>query len=125
MLIDEAHLFLENSGDFNRIRMRNTFVSDWPIGEKYNDRFETEVGGSQIVVTQSVTADGDIQGTLPSSMSMDEFAALPKIKRQPCIVDYSDGQRYSIEQAERIEEFAPVLKRLNERIAQYNVKFPD
>lgn len=127
---DETHLVIldewapspEEVKNWQRLRMRSTFASGlggWAIGEEFDDRYDTEVGGNQLLVTQSINDLGEIEGGLPASMSMDEFAAIPKQPRPPQIVDYQEGKYYSLEEAEAIPELSPVVERLKARIAQY------
>lgn len=128
--MDEAHLLHDPgaSKGFNRLRMRNTFVSGlggWAIGEEYDDRYDTEVGGNHLLVSQSINEQGEIEGGLPTSMSMDELAAIPKRPTPPQIVDYQEDKRYTLEEAEGIEELAPVVQRLKERIAEYDAKLAE
>jgi hypothetical protein len=107
---------------FNRLRMRATYVSGrggWTVGERFDDRFDTEVGGTQLIVTQSLNEKGEMEGGLPTSMSLNDFAAFPKQTRPPQIVDYQEDKPYTLKEAEVIHELAPVVERLRERIAEY------
>ena len=56
---------------------------------------------------------------------MDELAAIPKRPTPPQIVDYQEDKRYTLEEAEGIEELAPVVQRLKERIAEYDAKLAE
>lgn len=125
LIMDEGHSLLGSVElkALNRIRMRNTAVfsgrGSWTIGEKYDDRYDTEVGGNQLLVSQEINEQGDIEGGLPIPTNMDELAAIPKRPRPPQIVDYQQDKSYTLEEAEGIEELVPVLTRLKERIAEY------
>lgn len=126
--MDEASPTREEAQRWSRLRMQNTLVSGlggWVIGERFDDRYDTEVGGSQLLVTQSINDQGETEGGLPASMSMDEFAAIPKQPRPPQIVDYQEDKRYTLEEAEGIEELASVVQRLKERIAEYDAKLAE
>ena len=92
----------------------------WTIGERFDDRFDTEVGGTRLIVTQSLNEKGEIEGGLPTSMSLNDFAEFPKQPRPPQIVDYREDKRYTLEEAEAIPELAPVVQRLKERIEEYD-----
>lgn len=126
--MDEAAPIREEIQGWNRFRMRSTFVSGlggWVIGERFDERYDTEVGGSQLLVKQSINEQGEIEGGLPTSMSMEDFAAVPKQARPPQIVDYHGDKRYTLEEAEGIEELAPVVERLKERMAEYDAKLAE
>ncbi|EMW6613311.1 MULTISPECIES: thymidylate kinase [unclassified Enterobacter cloacae complex] len=121
-LMDENPLNWDDAKAFNRLRMSTTCVlgrGGWTIGERFDDRFDTEVGGTQLIVTQSLNEKGEIEGGLPTSMSLNDFAEFPKQPRPPQIVDYQEDKRYTVEEAEAIPELAPVVQRLKERIAEY------
>lgn len=114
--MDENRLNWDDAKAFNRLRMSTTCVlgrGGWTIGERFDDRFDTEVGGTQLIVTQSLNEKGEI------SMPLNDFAELPKQPRPPQIVDYQEDKRYTLEEAEAIPELAPVVRRLKERIEEY------
>jgi len=120
--MDENPLSWNDAKAIHRLRMSVTCVSGaggWIIGERFDDRFDTEVGGTQLIVTQSLNEKGEIEGGLPSSMSLNGLAAFPKRPRTPQIVDYQEDKRYTLEEAEAIPELAPVVQRLKERVAEY------
>ncbi len=55
--MDENPLNWDDAKAFNRLRMSTTCVlgrGGWTIGERFDDRFDTEVGGTQLIVTQSL-----------------------------------------------------------------------
>ncbi|MDF5622543.1 thymidylate kinase, partial [Vibrio parahaemolyticus] len=121
-LMDENPLNWDDAKAFNRLRMSTTSVlgrGGWTIGERFDYRFDTEVGGTQLIVTQSLNEKGEIEGGLPTSMSLNDFAEFPKQPRPPQIVDYQEDKRYTLEEAEAIPELAPVVQRLKERIEEY------
>lgn len=130
LIMDEAHLLHDPGAlkELSRLRMRNTFVSGlrgWVIGEVFNERYDTEVGGSQLLVTQSMSEQGEIECGLPTSVSMYEFAAIPKRPRPAQIVDYQEDKRYTLEEAENIAALAPVVQHLKERIAEYEARLAE
>ena len=111
---------------FSRLRMRSTTTtvcgSGWTIGERFDDRFDTEVGGTQLMVTQSFNEHGTLEGGLPLPQTIADFAALPLQPSLPQIIDYQEGKTYTLDEAEVIPELAPVVQRLKERIAEYEAK---
>ncbi len=120
--MDENPLNWDDAKAFNRLRMSTTCVlgrGGWTIGERFDDRFDTEVGG-----TQRHSTKGEIEGGLPTSMSLNDFAEFPKQPRPPQIVDYQEDKRYTLEEAEAIPELAPVVQRLKERIEEYEREEP-
>jgi len=80
------------------------FHNGMAIGERFNDRFDTLVGGVSCLYTQSLQE---------GFVNTGEIATNP-----PLIIDYSSGQRVEItpEQAESMPECAEVLQRLKERM---------
>lgn len=124
IFIDEWQPTAAERLSFYRMRMRLTFVRSWAIGEKFDERFDTEVGGTQLLVTQGIDAAGNVYGGLKTSMTVDEFAAVPKVGRPSAIVDYDNGGKpISPEEAEGLPELAAVLARLREREAAYHALF--
>lgn len=127
-VFDEAHRFFMDDQALSfpsqkglaRFHIQHTYVNGWPIGEKFDDRYDTEVGGNQILVTQSLNEKRFMKGGLPASMSLDQFSKWPKQPRPPQVVDYQEGRRYSLDEAETVPELAPVVKRLKERIKEYS-----
>jgi hypothetical protein len=66
--MDENPLSWNDAKAIHRLRMSVTCVSGaggWIIGERFDDRFDTEVGGTQLIVTQSLNEKGEIEGGLP------------------------------------------------------------
>lgn len=122
LIQDEFQPSTEERLYFQRMRMRLTFVGglkkSWAIGERFDDRFDTEVGGTMLVVTQGIDVDGNITGGL--NTSMDGFAATPKMPRPAVIVDYNNrGLIMTAEEAELNPEYSAVLARLKERMAEF------
>lgn len=103
-----------------RVRIQNTMANGRPIGERFDDRFDTEVGGTIILASQSLSDNGTFQGwQVPGSLSGLKTQLAP---RPPAIVDYETGERFSIAEAERLPELAGPLKRLRERLADLEVR---
>jgi hypothetical protein len=103
-----------------RLRMQMTFSGGWAIGERFDERYDTEAGGNQLLVTQSIGGSGALEGVGPASLLIQEFSTIPKQARPARIVDYGDGGKYySQEEAESVPSLSPVLARLQERIAEY------
>lgn len=108
---DEAHRFyhLDPLNVFKRLQMRNMILpglGGWTVGERFDDRFDTEVGGYQNSVSVKTLNHLLHQSTC--------------LTRPPQIVDHIDNKSYSLEEAEGIEELSRVVKRLKERIADFN-----
>jgi hypothetical protein len=91
----------------------------WTIAERFDARFDTEVGGQIMVAPQPVTATS--QAPSAFSAAMDDFTQLSTQDRSAAIIDYdNNGCAYSLEAAEALGvEFAPVVARLRERIGAY------
>ena len=98
-----------------RLRMQNTFASGHAIGERFDDRYDTEVGGSQLVVNQGFDGQGALSGGLRANITLEELGKHPRQHRPSAIVDYQMGRRYSAEEAKNLPELAGPLRRLKER----------
>lgn len=104
-----------------RLRMQTTYSGSWTIGERFDERFDTEVGGNQLGISQHLSAAGELQGGIPYNVKIQDFSAIPKIDRPALIVDYGDGGKsYTMDEAERLPLLAAVLMRLKERVVEYN-----
>lgn len=125
--LDEMSRFLNSTGnnDFNRLRMRATYesgIENWAIGERFCDRYETEVGGRLLNVTQGIDENGQLVGGLTVGFSLKQLGKHPSSPRPPQIVDYQTNTRYTLEQARDVPELNAVAKRLAERIAEYDFR---
>lgn len=122
-IMDESQEYLKPSKEvalhLMRMKMQGTSSGGWFVGERFNDRYDTEVGGNQLVITQGIDENGDFTGGIKTEMSLDEFSQIPKQERPPQIVDYETGDRYSHEDAKCIPELKEVFVRLVERIEEY------
>lgn len=92
------------SPNFLRLASYTKFHNGMAIGERFNDRFDTLVGGVSCLYTQSLE-----EGLVNTG----ETVSHPAL-----IVDYANNQRVEItpEQAESMPECAEVLQRLKERM---------
>ncbi|TMU66457.1 hypothetical protein FGA82_30625 [Pseudomonas fluorescens] len=116
MIEDEFKHTREEVLFFQRYRAQFASSEGWTIGEQFDNRFDTEVGGSHFVVTQTISDKGEIEG----GFSLDRLAEYPKRTCAPRIVDYEqDGKSYSLVEAEALPELAHVLVRLKERISSH------
>ncbi|APC19434.1 hypothetical protein BLL42_27230 (plasmid) [Pseudomonas frederiksbergensis] len=84
LIEDEFKLTRKEVLFWQRHRMQFTFSEGWTIGEPFDTRFDTEVGGSHFVVTQSINDKGELEG----GFSLDRLAEYPKQACAPRIVDY-------------------------------------
>jgi hypothetical protein len=98
-----------------RLRMQNTFSSGHAIGERFDDRYDTEVGGNQLVVSQDFDSQGNLSSGLRANMTLEELGKHPKQQCPSAIVDFQMGRRYSAEEANSLPELAGPLRRLKER----------
>lgn len=99
-----------------RVRIQSTMANGRPIGEQFDDRYDTEAGGSVILASQSVSENGTFQGwQVPQTLTELGTQLAP---RPPAIVDYETGRRYSVAEAENLPALAGPLKRLRERLAE-------
>lgn len=115
---DEGRLSEKEILAYQRMRASMLSAGGWIIGERFNDRYDTMVGGFSTLITQSIDGNGQIQGGLNfDKLVQGEY---PTVRKSPCIVDYEDsGKHISISDAEKLPELAPVLARLLERDAAY------
>lgn len=94
-------------------RMTSYYVSadkGWTKVERFNDRFDTTVGGSVHLVVQ--TLDG---------VSLQDVLAAPTVRNSPAIIDWGSGcaKVISVEEAGADPEMAEVLTRLQKRIIEH------
>lgn len=121
IIMDEFH----SMPSLSHIRLRKRMISegfDWFIGEGYDDRFETEVGGKHVLVEQSLNERGELAGGFKQPQTLSELEEIGRnsIDNTPVIVDYeNDAKRYTLEEAESIVEMAGVVTRLKERIIEH------
>lgn len=101
---------------FQRLSSQCRSSRGWIIGERFNDRYDTEVGGQAMLATQWIDESGQMQGDYQRT----ETGELVTVQTPSAIVDYEDnGRRISVEEAEHMPEIADVLHRLREREAAY------
>lgn len=95
----------------HRHSMRGRMSEGWIIGEQFDERFDTEVGGTYMLVTQSIK---------DFNVCIEDRPPPTFVERESCIVDYAnDGKRYTVQQAQGFMELGPVLRRLLKRKANY------
>jgi hypothetical protein len=88
----------------------------WKIGERFNDQFNTEVGGFHSIHLQWIDVDGQFQ----SGKSLTKDGKPELVQATSIIIDYfADGKRYTMDEAAKVPELADVLVRLKERDAEY------
>lgn len=99
-----------------RFSARCRSAGGWLIGERFDDRFDTEVGGFFHVTQQWVGSNSKLHGDWKRTASGD----IETVRAPSLIVDYGfDGKVYTDEEAAGIPELAGVLVRLRERDAAY------
>lgn len=122
----DINTYFEDEGRFSdkeilaHQRMRASMLSagGWIVGDRFNDRYDTMVGGFSRLVTQSIDENGQMQG----GFSLDKLVQgeYPTVRKPSYIVDYEDGgKQISPSDAEKLPELAPVLARLRERETAY------
>lgn len=118
ILFDEAHLLFSTDAtlQFQRLSAQCRSAGGWVIGERFDDRFNTEVGGFHTIAVQWIDAEGKLRSDwqrTPDGEIVSERAA-------SVIVDYGDnGKRYKDQEATGVPGFSRVLARLRERDAAY------
>ncbi|KVR92327.1 hypothetical protein WK28_18695 [Burkholderia vietnamiensis] len=99
-----------------RFHRQHLSAGGWMVGERFDDRYDTEVGGSHMVVTQSIDENGRMVG----GFDIAKIEQYPTEPNAPIIVDYGDdGKVISVQEAEGRPELALVLARLRERVAEH------
>jgi hypothetical protein len=95
-----------------RLRSLTSSINGWIIGEVFNERFHTEVGGFSVVAQQWIDDNGKMQ----SKMERDARGNLLMVQRPSVIIDEAhDGAHHTAEEVAGKPEFAAVLARLRER----------
>ena len=118
-------LWADGNNDFNRLRLRATQESEvdgWFIGEQFNERFDTEVGGRVLSVTLRKNEKGELVGGITVGLSLEQLGKHPSSPQPPHIVDYLTNRRYTLEEAQNIPELSAVAKRLADRIAEHDFR---
>ena len=102
--------------NYLRLTAQCRSAAGWMIVERFDDRFDTEVGGFQHIVTQSINPDVQFAGGVEIAKTND----YPVVQAPSVIVDYHDnGKIISMEEAANRPELAAVLTRLRERQDSY------
>jgi hypothetical protein len=118
IFFDEGHLLFSDSDflKFQRFNARCRSAGGWIIGEAFDERFDTEVGGFSHVAQQWVNESGQLQGDWKRTGDGEiELVRCPSV-----IVDYANaGKRYTLDEAQALPELSGVLARLQEREAAY------
>lgn len=115
---DESHLLFSDADvlSFQRFSARCRSAGGWTIGEKFNDRFDTEVGGFAHVAQQWVDEGGQFRGGWKRTAD----GEIELVRHPSVVVDYANGgKRYTLDDAQALPELAGVLTRLQEREAAY------
>jgi len=113
---DEFQLSRQETLRLQRLRASMLSAGGWIIGERFDDRYDTEVGGFHQMVTQWIDERGQMQGGFDIRKS-GEYSTQ---RRPSLIVDYGDdGKCYTASEALERPELSSVIKRLNEREAKY------
>ncbi|MFM0742321.1 hypothetical protein PQQ51_34335, partial [Paraburkholderia xenovorans] len=114
---DEFRFSPAETLSMRRFHRHSLSAGGWLIGERFDDRYDTEVGGSHMVVTQSI----DPNGRLIGGLDFTKIGQYPTEPNPPVIVDYGDGGKaISVQEAEARPELAAVLARLRERVAAHS-----
>lgn len=111
VFLDEYQTPPENVMAFQRLRRITRFYQGWVMGEVYDDRYDTEVGGVERVILQPV----DDHGFIIADKKPEEVFRT----RRPRIFDCLTGDCFDLEEAKSMPELAGVVIRLEERIAEY------
>ena len=123
----DINTYFEDEGRFSdkeilahqRLRASLLSAGGWLVGERFNDCYDTMVGGFSTLVTQSIDENRQMQG----GFSLDKFVKgdYPTVRRPSYIVDYDDGGKHtSASDAEKLPDLVPVLSRLREREVAYD-----
>lgn len=121
--------------------LRNTHeinVEGWVIGERFDDKLDTEVGGmiltdlpnsekggSQIVpLMESLDESGTLVTGVTLGLDLEQLRSisLSAIPRAAQIINHATGDRFTLEQAQAIPELSAVANRLAERMAEYDFR---
>jgi hypothetical protein len=115
---DESGLLFSEKDTLALQRFSTRFRSagGWPIGERFDDRYDTLVGGFHHIAEQWIDSDGGLHGDWKRTDS----GEIQTVRAPSLIVDYADGGKsYKDEDAVGLPELAGVLMRLREREAAY------
>lgn len=120
MILDEGQLLYPETLWLKRMRRSFFHYRGWPIAEKFDDRYDTEVGGMQTMVTQWIDhGDQPIESNNIAGLGIRQSSRI--VERPPIILDYITGDHFSLAEAEERPELSPVVDRLRQRIDEYKV----
>jgi hypothetical protein len=121
--------------------LRNTHVINvkgWVIGERFDDKLDTEVGGMIVADLPNGEVGGsriiplmeslDEGGTLVTGVTLGldleqlKSISLSAIPRAAQIINHVTGERFTLEQARDVPELSAITKRLAERINEYKFR---
>lgn len=114
IFLDEYQLPKSDRLGLLKLQRSTRIYRGWLIGEPFDERYVTEVGGVQRFLVQAVDERGFIVD--PSKHPAEEMFKAS----EPTIWDYKTGEVFGQKEAESKPELAPVLKRLKERVVEYN-----
>lgn len=113
---DEYHVSRAETLNQKRFSARCRYANGWLIGERFDDRFDTQVGGFLHIAEQWIEPNGEMHGGWKRTTSGD----IATERAPSLIVDYGfGGKEYTDEEAAAIPELSGVLVRLRERDAAY------
>ncbi|WP_409409904.1 hypothetical protein AAE485_14245 (plasmid) [Acidithiobacillus ferriphilus] len=115
LLVENAHVE-KFDPKLSRILRSGRIDGGWKVAERFDARFDTEVGQRLKVATQFRDADGHIH----SNLDLRKMGDLPTEIAPSVIVDYDHAGKHITEsEAEGQLELSGVLARLHERNAEY------
>lgn len=134
-------LDIDDDAAMKKMILRKTHVINvegWVIGERFDDKLDTEVGGMIVADLPNGEKGGsriiplmeslDESGTLVTGVTLGlnpeqlKSISLSAIPRAAQIINHVTGERFTLEQARDVPELNAVAKRLAERIAEYNFR---
>lgn len=114
IFLDEYQLPESDRLGLLKLQRSTRMYRGWPIAEPFDERYVTEVGGVQRFLVQAVDERGFVTTDLDDQPIKEMFKA-----SKPMIWDYQTGEVFGQEEAETKPELAPVLKRLKDRLVEY------
>lgn len=117
IFIDEFGFTKEEILTYHRLHRLTRFYRGWMMGEQFDDRYDTEVGGVQQMIVQTLDHSEGVHCN-----DVDSLIPNPEVvfrERPPMIHDCRTGDLYHLEEAEKRPELKLVVDRLKERMVEY------
>lgn len=119
IFMDEFHPSKEESLAIQRLHRFQRTCPGWSMCEKFDERYDTEVGGVQRMIVQTLDHPDDVHCNDMDSLILNQEVTF---RKHPSLIhDCKTGDCYYLEEAEQKPELKAVVTRLKERMVEYEM----